>query len=258
MPDIDDLREATDFTSSRLSESAFTPRGAHAQDWGIRHRLNRIFDANTGRTAVVAFDHGYFQGPTWGIEQLEKAIVPLLGDSDAIMLTRGALRTSIPPHYRGGVILRASGGPSILSKLSDEHIAVSLEDAQRYFQNARYALFQVIGLDPEQQHYAIVFPDTMAYLEVRLDQETVLRELDRQPELRSTDRSQEAAQAGVRQARSTLFPALQIELYPQDYGGGFNRFGFQIGLKLPLWMLPNHRGSVQMAQAEARRWSWQR
>ena len=80
---------------------------------------------------MLAIDHGYFQGPTSGLERVDVNIVPLVPFSDALMLTRGILRTTIPSASAKGIVLRASGGPSILKELSNEHIAVDIEDALR-------------------------------------------------------------------------------------------------------------------------------
>jgi len=80
---------------------------------------------------MLAFDHGYFQGPTTGLERVDLSIVPLTPWADTLMCTRGILRTVIPPTFRGGIVLRASGGPSILKELSDEEIALSIEEAVR-------------------------------------------------------------------------------------------------------------------------------
>jgi putative autoinducer-2 (AI-2) aldolase len=100
-------------------------------DWGMKNRLAGIFDPNSGRTVMLAFDHGYFQGPTSGLERIDLDIVPLAPHADALMLTRGILRTCIPPTYRGAIVLRASGGPSILKELSDEEIAIGIDEAVR-------------------------------------------------------------------------------------------------------------------------------
>ena len=80
---------------------------------------------------MLAIDHGYFQGPTSGLERVDLNIVPLLPHADALMLTRGILRTTIPASFANGVVLRVSGGPSILKELSNEHLAVDIEDAVR-------------------------------------------------------------------------------------------------------------------------------
>jgi putative autoinducer-2 (AI-2) aldolase len=109
----------------------FFLKGSNNLDWGMKNRLANIFNPDSGRTVMLAFDHGYFLGPTSGLERIDLNIVPLIGYADTLMLTRGILRTSIPPTYTGGIVLRASGGPSILKELSDEEIALSIEEATR-------------------------------------------------------------------------------------------------------------------------------
>jgi putative autoinducer-2 (AI-2) aldolase len=106
-------------------------KGSGSYDWGMTNRLARIFRPDTGRTVMLAIDHGYFQGPTSGLERVDLNIVPIAHHGDALMLTRGMLRSTIPPAYRGGIVMRASGGPSILKELSNERIAVDIEDAAR-------------------------------------------------------------------------------------------------------------------------------
>jgi putative autoinducer-2 (AI-2) aldolase len=109
----------------------FFLKGSNALDWGLKNRLARIFRPDSGRTVMLAIDHGYFQGPTTGLERIDLDIVPLLPWSDTLMCTRGILRSVIPPTYTKGVVIRASGGPSILKELSNEELAISLEEAVR-------------------------------------------------------------------------------------------------------------------------------
>ncbi|MCJ7680524.1 MAG: 3-hydroxy-5-phosphonooxypentane-2,4-dione thiolase, partial [Candidatus Aminicenantes bacterium] len=90
-----------------------------------------IFNPKTGRTVMLAIDHGYFQGPTTGLERIDLNIVPLLPYADTLMLTRGILRTVIPPSSTIPVVLRVTGGMSILKELSNEDIAVDIEDSVR-------------------------------------------------------------------------------------------------------------------------------
>src|SRR4029453_17259657 len=80
---------------------------------------------------MVAGDPGYFQGPTTGLERIDLSIVPLLPFCDALFCTRGILRAVIPAQSTIPMVLRASGGPSILKELSDEQIAMDMEDALR-------------------------------------------------------------------------------------------------------------------------------
>ena len=130
MPEVD--QEGKDYgLDIPVKTEEFFLKGSHALDWGMQNRLSRIFNPDTGRTVMLAIDHGYFQGPTTGLERIDLNIVPLAPYADTLMLTRGILRTTIPPTYRGGIVLRATGGPSILKELSNEQIAVDIEDAIR-------------------------------------------------------------------------------------------------------------------------------
>jgi 3-hydroxy-5-phosphonooxypentane-2,4-dione thiolase len=80
---------------------------------------------------MLAIDHGYFQGPTSGLERIDINILPLIPYIDCLMLTRGVLRSIVPPSVTKPVVIRASGGPSILKELSDEQIAMDMEDCIR-------------------------------------------------------------------------------------------------------------------------------
>jgi putative autoinducer-2 (AI-2) aldolase len=130
--DTDDIRETKDYyLDIPARQEPFFMKGSGALDWGMQNRLARIFRRESGRTVMLAIDHGYFQGPTTGLERVDVKIVPLLPYTDALMLTRGMLRTTIPSSYPRGIVLRASGGPSILKELSNEQLAVDIEDAIR-------------------------------------------------------------------------------------------------------------------------------
>ncbi len=132
MPDTEGTSETRDYFPEVPSRrEAFFLKGSHSLDWGLQNRLARIFRPESGRTVMLAIDHGYFQGPTTGLERVDLRIVPLLPYADALMLTRGILRATIPSTFSGGIVVRASGGPSILKELSDEHLAVDVEDALR-------------------------------------------------------------------------------------------------------------------------------
>lgn len=98
----------------------------------MKNRLARIIKPKTGRTVMLAVDHGYFMGPTTGLENLGEAVKPLLPYADTLMLTRGALRNYIDPDTDIPIVLRVSGGTSILSKeLLREGVTVSIKDAIR-------------------------------------------------------------------------------------------------------------------------------
>ena len=131
MPEADDSEIKQFHPEVPARNRAFFLKGAGAYDWGMQSRLARVFHPDSGRTVMLAIDHGYFQGPTTGLERVDLDIVPLLPSVDALFCTRGILRSSVPADSGVPVFLRASGGPSILKELSDEEIALDIEDALR-------------------------------------------------------------------------------------------------------------------------------
>jgi putative autoinducer-2 (AI-2) aldolase len=131
MPEVDTQGEKSFHPKVPVRRDVPAIKGAAGYDWGMQNRLARVFRPDTGRTVMLAFDHGYFQGPTTGLERMDLGIVPLAPYADALMLTRGALRSTIPASFQRGIVVRASGGPSILKDLSDEYLALDLEDATR-------------------------------------------------------------------------------------------------------------------------------
>ncbi|MBF0427696.1 MAG: 3-hydroxy-5-phosphonooxypentane-2,4-dione thiolase [Magnetococcales bacterium] len=132
MADTDDIKETHDYHLDKPQRAEpFPLKGCDSLDWGMKNRLAKIFSPTTGRTVMLAVDHGYFMGPTTGLERIDVTINPLLRYADTLMCTRGVLRALTPPTFTKGVSLRASGGPSILKELSDERIAVDIEDALR-------------------------------------------------------------------------------------------------------------------------------
>ncbi|OOF39343.1 autoinducer 2 aldolase [Rodentibacter mrazii] len=132
MADLDDIRDGKDFgLDTPQTHQAFYLKGSGALDWGMQSRLANIFNPQTGKTIMLAFDHGYFQGPTTGLERIDLSIAPLFEYTDVLMCTRGILRSIVPPSVRKPIALRASGANSILTELSNEAVAVSIEDALR-------------------------------------------------------------------------------------------------------------------------------
>ncbi|MEO5348218.1 MAG: 3-hydroxy-5-phosphonooxypentane-2,4-dione thiolase [Magnetococcus sp. YQC-3] len=151
MADTDGEQDSHDYHLDRPQEAEpFPLKGCHSLDWGMKNRLSNIFDPRTGRTVMLAVDHGYFMGPTSGLERIDVNINPLLPYANTLMCTRGVLRSLIPPTFNKGVVLRASGGPSILKELSDERIAVDMEDALR-LNVAAVAVQVFVGGEQETQ-----------------------------------------------------------------------------------------------------------
>ena len=132
MPDVDDLKEGKKYyTDTPQKTEGFFLKGSNSLDWGMKNRLGRIFNPKSGRTVMLAIDHGYFQGPTTGLERIDLNIMPLVPYADTLMLTRGILRTIVPPSISQSIVMRVSGGTSILKELSNEEIAVDIEDSIR-------------------------------------------------------------------------------------------------------------------------------
>ena len=151
MADLDDVQDGKNYHLDKPHQNAaFKLKGSNALDWGMKNRLARVFNPNDGRTVMLAIDHGYFQGPTTGLERIDISIVPLVPYADALMVTRGMLRSSIPPEISTPVVLRSSGGQSILKELSNELVAVDIEDALRLNASALAVQVYIGGVHEHQ------------------------------------------------------------------------------------------------------------
>jgi putative autoinducer-2 (AI-2) aldolase len=173
MADLDGQKKNKEFfTSTPQAAPGFFLKGSHQYDWGLKNRLSRIFNPQSGNTLMLAFDHGYFQGPTTGLERVDQTILPLEPYCDCLMLTRGIQRAVIPATSQKAIALRASGGTSMVSPfdeyegeiegkkfkfsrpgyepLSNESTALTIEEALRL--NACVLAVQVfIGGQHERQ-----------------------------------------------------------------------------------------------------------
>ncbi len=150
MADLEGNVAAKDYGLDRPQETpGFHIKGAGQLDYGMQHRLARIF-GDDGRTVMLAFDHGYFQGPTRGLERVDLNIVPLAPHADALMATRGIIRSVIPAASDNALVVRASGGASILKELSNERVAMDMADAAR-IDAAAVAVQVFIGGEYETQ-----------------------------------------------------------------------------------------------------------
>ncbi len=132
MADLDGVKEPkTFYTDTPQKTEGFHLKGSNNLDWGMKNRLARIFNPVSGNTVMLAVDHGYFMGSTTGLERIDLNIVPLIQYADTLMLTRGILRSVVPPSNTVPIVIRASAGSSILKELSNEEIAVAIDDAVR-------------------------------------------------------------------------------------------------------------------------------
>ncbi len=123
-------------------------------DWGLKNRIASILKPNNGRGVMLAVDHGYFLGPTEKLEIPKRTITPLLKYCDSLMVTRGIVRTSVDPNFPVPIVLRVSGGSSIIGEdLSNEKITTSVKDAIRI--NAS-ALAMSIFVGAKYEHNSLV------------------------------------------------------------------------------------------------------
>ena len=131
MPDMDEIKEASQYNAQIAQKTeGFFLKGSNSLEWGMKDRLARIFSPVSGRTVMLAFDHGYIMGPTSGLERMDLTILPLIEYADCIMCTRGALRTLVPPTAGKPVSLRYSAGSTVLTELNDECV-MDIEEAVR-------------------------------------------------------------------------------------------------------------------------------
>ncbi|MGN0852435.1 MAG: 3-hydroxy-5-phosphonooxypentane-2,4-dione thiolase [Kiritimatiellia bacterium] len=131
MADMDGFKEAAAYGLDRpQTNAAFYLKGNENRGWGVKNRLARIFRPKTGRTVMLACDHGFIMGPTSGLERVDLTINPLIEHADCLMCTRGILRSVIPPAMSKPVCLRADGGTTILTDLNLNRV-YDMEDVIR-------------------------------------------------------------------------------------------------------------------------------
>jgi putative autoinducer-2 (AI-2) aldolase len=118
-------------------------------DWGKQNRMARLFRED-GKCYYLPIDHGYFLGPTRQLEKPGETIAPLLPYADALFVTRGVLRACVDPATDVPIILRVSGGSSVLKDLSNEEITTSMEEVLRLNASAVGASI-FIGSEHEKQ-----------------------------------------------------------------------------------------------------------
>lgn len=132
MPDADKTNDG-DQKNYGIGVPQETPgfflKGSAHLNWGMKNRLSQIFNPKSGRTVMLAFDHGYIMGPTTGLERIDLVVPPLMPYVDCLMCTRGALRACIGPEVRKPIVMRCSTGATVLKELSNEIIGVSIEEA---------------------------------------------------------------------------------------------------------------------------------
>jgi 3-hydroxy-5-phosphonooxypentane-2,4-dione thiolase len=137
---------------SPVKMEGFHVKGMNNVDWGMKNRLSRIFNPESGNTVMLAFDHGYIMGSTAGLERLDIVVPELAPYVDCLMGTRGALRACVPPSFTNAVALRVSAGSTVAADdVTHEVIGVDMEDALRI--NASCVAVQTfIGVPDEEKN----------------------------------------------------------------------------------------------------------
>jgi cobalt-zinc-cadmium efflux system outer membrane protein len=131
-----------------------------------------------------------------------------------------------------------------------------IDDARRQLHQARYSLFYLMGLPPENQKYTIEFMDTLRSNDVEISQITALSVLTDQPAYQSTVKQLDASGYYLKEAKSNILPDIRFNLYKQDYGTGFNYNGFEVGLSFPLWYGLEQKGNVRINKIRQEEIQW--
>jgi putative autoinducer-2 (AI-2) aldolase len=119
-------------------------------DWGMKNRMSRLIQQD-GHCFFLPIDHGYFQGPTSCLEKPGETIAPLLPYCDALFVTRGVLRAAVPAAAAKPIILRVSGGSSVVGKdLANEGLTTSIEEILRLNATA-VGMSVFVGSDYEKE-----------------------------------------------------------------------------------------------------------
>ena len=146
MADLDDIRDGKNFGLDKpVDNQSFYLKGCDNMGWGMKERMARIFRPDTGKTVMLAFDHGFIMGPTSGLERIDLTIVPIAQYADCLMGARGVIRACIPPQLRKPICLRSDAGTSILTELN-HNVIIDVEDAIRL--NASAMAVMVTAGDP--------------------------------------------------------------------------------------------------------------
>lgn len=135
-------------------------------------------------------------------------------------------------------------------QLEQTSAQTALRNAELLFQNSRYSLFQVIGVDPEEQRYEIVFPDTLSYQPSAIDQDEVMAAVASHPLMMSAKRQTMAAQRVLKGTGYGLLPDLYAGWFQQDFGTGYQFHGFEVGLRIGLPGADMRRSNRAIAKAD--------
>lgn len=177
------------------------------------------------------------------------------------ILTLAEERVDLFENLRRAATARSDIGESsqidaIQADLQFREAQNNLEVARLQFMDARYNLFQTIGLGEDEQTYDITFPDTLQYAEVNIDQELVMQRLEEHPRIKMVEMEREAKEYQKKAAKSNYLPDLNLSYYRQDFGNQYDFYGFEVGVQIPLWFGIDQAKQVKQANAMVQETEW--
>lgn len=147
---IQEARNVSEMAPEQAGGKGKTIKGVERVDWGLRNRLSRLIKPD-GHCQFLPIDHGYFQGPTRCLERPGETARDLLLYADGLFVTRGVLRSAIDPDVNTPIILRVSGGTSVIGQdLANEVLTTSIEEIIRLNVSA-VGLSIFVGSDYEKE-----------------------------------------------------------------------------------------------------------
>ena len=166
MADLDDIRDGKNYgVGVEQKNEGFFLKGSSNLDWGMKDRLSRIFNPATGKSVMLAFDHGFIMGPTSGVERIDLTITPLIEYADCLMCARGVLRSLVPPNSRKPVCLRSDAGSTILTELN-HNVVIDITDAVKLNASAIAVMVAIGDASTEAQTVANLYQAVDAGLSV--------------------------------------------------------------------------------------------
>ena len=149
MADLDDIRDGDNFGISTPADTdKFYLKGINSTDWGVKNRMSRIFNPKSGRTVMLAFDHGFLMGPTSGLERIDLGIAKIAEHADCLMGCRGMIRSCIPAENTKPICLRTDTGTTILTDMN-HNVLISEEEAISMNASAMAAMLAIGDKDTE-------------------------------------------------------------------------------------------------------------
>lgn len=118
--------------------------------FGKKNRLSKIV-MEDGKALMLAIDHGYFMGAAHGMEMPKVQVEKLIPHIDSLMLSPGILTSQIDSDFKKGIVLRASGGNTILeSDIDNESLILSAKNAVKLNASA-IAVSMFVGAEHSHQ-----------------------------------------------------------------------------------------------------------